>query len=295
MKKAALTPRPRRQSRDSAPLRALRGEWTFISAEVDGQTMPAAMLRETRILMDRDRFRMESPEAVHEGVFSVDVSTDPASIDIEFVEGPDAGNWSYGIYRLDGDSLLFCLGVAGADRPTTFVSRAGSGHALERLVRSAKAPGSPVTGGQRRAHAAQPHDVVVDERAFDQPMTPFLERLQGEWTPLTLITDGKPLAESFLPFGIRTITGVETKVVFGGQVMVHARMRLDESQSPIAVDYLNVGRGAKGVTHGVIALDGELVRICMAEPGAERPSDFSCEKGSGRTFSEWKRRAAAHT
>jgi uncharacterized protein (TIGR03067 family) len=90
---------------------------------------------------------------------------------------------------------------------------------------------------------------------------------------------------------MRTIAGNETKVVFGGQVMLHARMRLDESQSPIAVDYLNVGRGGKGVTPGIIELRGDTVRFCMASAGGSRPADFSCERGSGRTFSEWKRKS----
>jgi uncharacterized protein (TIGR03067 family) len=73
--------------------------------------------------------------------------------------------------------------------------------------------------------------------------------------------------------------------------MLHAKMRLDESQSPTAVDYLNVGRGAKGVTRGVIELRGDVVRFCMATAGGARPTDFSCEAGSGRTFSEWKRKS----
>ena len=37
------------------------------------------------------------------------------------------------------------------------------------------------------------------------------------------------------------MTGNETKVVFGGQTMVHARICLDESTTPVAIDYLNVG------------------------------------------------------
>ncbi len=79
-------------------LRAFEGEWQFVSLEIDGGTMPAPMTAHSRMLIDGDRFRMESPEANYEGVFTLDVEADPARIDIEFVEGPEAGNWSYGIY-----------------------------------------------------------------------------------------------------------------------------------------------------------------------------------------------------
>ena len=44
------------------------------------------------MLIDGDRFRTESPEATYEGVFNIDVEADPHDIDIEFVEGPEAGN-----------------------------------------------------------------------------------------------------------------------------------------------------------------------------------------------------------
>jgi uncharacterized protein (TIGR03067 family) len=273
-------------------LRALEGEWRFDALEVDGRAMPAAMLSASRLLIDGDRFRMESPDGTFEGIFTLNVEADPPEIDIEFVEGPEAGNWSYGIFRLEDDDLRLCLGLAGAERPSRFATTPGSGHALERLRRSSSARPAHVKGG-RRTTAVAPIEPPspIDERAFELRMTPLLERLQGEWMPLALITNGDPLAESTFPFGLRTIAGNETKVVFGGQVMLHARMRLDESQSPIAVDYLNVGRGGKHVTPGIIELRGDVARFCMASAGGNRPTDFSSERGSGRTFSEWKRKS----
>lgn len=273
-------------------LRGLEGEWHFESLEVDGAAMPASILAQSRLLIDGDRFRTESPEATYDGIFRLDVEANPSHIDIEFVEGPEAGNWSYGIFRLDGDDLLLCLGLVGSDRPKTFATTRGSGHGLERLRRSSSARPANVKGGQRKKRPAPDPvpPVTTDERDFAVHMTPLLERLQGEWAPLALVTDGKPLEDSWLAYGSRTIAGNETKVVFGGQTMLHAKMRLDDSQSPIAVDYLNIGRGPARVTLGVIELKGDVVRFCMAPAGGERPADFTCERGSGRTFSEWKRK-----
>jgi uncharacterized protein (TIGR03067 family) len=280
-------------ARHVAQLRALEGTWQFESLQVDGTPMPASMLGSSRLLIDGDRFRTESPEAIYEGVYTIDVEQNPASIDIEFVEGPEAGHWSYGIYALDGDTLLLCLGLTGARRPLQFATAKGSGHALERLKRSSVGRPSDVTGGTRQPAPERPASAAaIDENEFRAEITPLLQQLQGDWTPLSVVTDGSPLPASMLAFGSRTMSGNETKVVFGGQVMLHAKVRLDESRTPIGVDYLNVGRGPATVTLGILELRGDVMRVCMAPAGAPRPADFSSEKGSGRTFSEWKRQQA---
>lgn len=274
-------------------LRQLEGHWAFVALEVDGAAMATTMFADSRLLIDGDRFRMESPEATYEGVLTIDVEAQPARIDIEFVEGPEAGNWSYGLYSLEGDQLTLCLGLTGAQRPERFATSPGSGHALERLRRVSQARPVDVKGGTRAAPADARPDArePIDESAFALTMTPLLERLQGEWTPVILITDGKPLAKHFLPYGSRTMTGNETKVIFGGQTMVHARIRIDESTAPTAIDYLGIGRGGKTITRGIFEWAGDEARFCMAAPGKPRPSDFSSAAGSGRTLSQWKRRA----
>ena len=83
----------------------------------------------------------------------------------------------------------------------------------------------------------------------------------------------------------------ETKVVFGSQTMVHAKVRPGEPTMPVAIDYLDVGRGGKTITRGIFEWAGDETRFCMAAPGDSRPSDFSGDAGSGRTLSLWKRRA----
>jgi len=277
-------------ARHVAELRALEGEWRFDSLEVDGTLVPAGMAAASRLLIDGDRFRTESPEATYEGVFTIDVEADPARIDIEFVEGPETGNWSYGIYHLDGDDLRLCLGLTGAPRPQRFVTAPGSGHALERLRRSSAGRPDNVTGGQRVASHDAPPPSIVDPAAFQVEMTPLLEQLQGDWSAVAVVTNGKALPPAMLAFGSRTMTGNEMQVVFGGQVMVHARVRLDESRTPIEVDYLNIGRGPALVTLGILEIRDGMIRVCMAPPGAPRPDDFTSNAGSGRTFSAWKRK-----
>src|SRR6266545_6227391 len=114
-------------------LRALEGTWEFESLEMDGRSMPPAMLGGSRILIDGDRFRSETPGAIYEGIFNIDVEADPHGIDIDFVEGPEAGNTNLGIFRLDRDRLTICLDTTGKARPSAFGTAPGTGHALETL------------------------------------------------------------------------------------------------------------------------------------------------------------------
>ena len=138
-------------------LRALEGTWSFASLEIDGNTMPVAAMQSSRLLIDGDRFRTESPEAIYEGVFNIDVEAQPHRIDIEFVEGPEAGHWNYGIFRLDNDQLEICLDLNGNPCPNAFRTSPGSGHAYELLTRTSTARPSGVNGGtaQNQSSASQ--------------------------------------------------------------------------------------------------------------------------------------------
>jgi uncharacterized protein (TIGR03067 family) len=278
-------------SRYVQQLRGLEGEWQIDGLEVDGQRMPASMLSSTRLLIDGDRFRTESPEATYDGIFTIDVEQTPAHIDIEFVEGPEAGNRSYGLYDLDGDRLTLCLSLgAGGTRPKAFVTAKGSGHALERLRRVSASRPESVTGGTPppRTEAAGGR---ADASAFDVAMTPMLRRLEGEWIPVELVMDGKPMPPQWLAFGSRIAAGNEVKVVFGGQTMVHAKVRIDETVSPIAVDYLGLmGKQAGVVTLGILEWIGDEVRILMSGPGETRPAGFDAVSKTA-TASRWRRRA----
>lgn len=272
-------------------LRSLEGEWRFERLEVDGNLVPANMLEASRILIDGDRFRTESPEGTYEGIFTIDTEATPPHFDIHFIAGPEAGNWSYGIYKLGGtDELTLCLGLVNSPRPGGFATRPGSGHALETLRRTSTARPEQVTGGTPPP-AESPTALPREEAAaFDSPMTPLLERLQGDWAAVELVTGGKRMPAGWLAHGSRTMTGNEVKVVFGGQTIVHAKVRIDERATPIAVDYLDLlPKQAGTVTYGIMEWRGNDACFLMAKPGEPRPTAFS-EKPAKGTLSVWRRR-----
>jgi uncharacterized protein (TIGR03067 family) len=268
-------------------LRALEGTWAFASLQVDGHAMPPAALESSHLLIDGDRFRFESPEATYEGVFNIDVEAPAHEIDIEFVEGPEAGNWNYGIFRLDGDRLEICLDVNGRPRPAGFRTSPGSGHAYEVLTRSSGARPDSVTGGT--APAPRPPAEVQDGAGFELVASPMLARLQGEWAAVRIVRDGQELPPMMLANGRRSARDNEVRITFGGQLMIHALVRLDEGADPVHVDYHNLHGASQGTRQlGIMTWIGDDACFCMAAPGQPRPADFESPPGSGRTLSRWR-------
>ena len=270
-------------------LRALEGTWSFARLEVDGHAMPAAMLTASRILIDGDRFRTESPEATYEGLFNLNVETDPHGIDIEFIAGPEAGNWNYGIFRLAGDQLELCLDLNGRPRPKKFGTAPGSGHACETLTRASASRPAAVTGGP--APAPQAPLSVADATGFDYVASPLLTQLQGQWSAVKLVRDGEEFPAMMLRAGLRTAVKNELKISFGGQTVIDARVRLDATADPVQVDYYNTGGMCpRTIQLGLMRWDGDEACFCMGGPGLPRPGDFTSAPGSQRTFSQWRRK-----
>ena len=79
--------------------------------------------------------------------------------------------------------------------------------------------------------------------------------------------------------------------MFGGQVMLHGKVRIDERATPMAIDSLNLDDPHAGtVTNGIMEWVGENVRFLMSGPGRPRPADCSAPPGSG-TLSKRRRRS----
>jgi uncharacterized protein (TIGR03067 family) len=287
-------------------LRALEGTWSFERLEIDGAAVPPEGLRSSRLLLDGDRFRTESPEATYEGVFNINVEAQPHEIDIEFVAGPEAGNWNYGVFRVEGDQLEICLDMSGRSRPKEFRTAPGSGHACETLRRVSDArppsvlggnpPVNAVTGSTSPAGCSPPATAPTaasqqDAAGFEYVASDTLIRLQGEWSAERLVRNGQEVPATIRATGRRSAKGNDVKVSIGGQQIIHALVRINERTDPIQIDYFNLAGPAKGTVQlGIMEWRGGRgdVCFCMAAPGGPRPADFECAAGSGATLSQWR-------
>lgn len=278
-------------SRHVDTLRALEGTWTFASLAVDGEPMPTAALRDSRILIDGDRFRTESPGAVYEGTFDIDVEASPPHIDIAFVAGPEAGATNRGIFAIDGDRLEICLDMNGRGRPAAFVSAPASGHAHEVLQRAGSARPDGVTGGTAPEALPPGDETKVDTGQFSFVASPLLERLQGRWSARRIVRDGVELPASMCKTARREACANEVRITIGGRTVIRALVRFGaaDDDGAIPVDYLLLEGDAKGARQlGIFTWRSDDAWFCMAAPGRSRPATFASDAGSGTTLSVWR-------
>jgi uncharacterized protein (TIGR03067 family) len=238
-------------------LKLLQGGWNIVTLEVEGDEYPPLG---GRIEIKGDRFVSLNMGAEFEGAITVDSSASPKALDILYDKGPHAGRKSLAIYELKKDEWKLCLGLAGSSRPTKFATKKGTGHALETLRRGDAAP-QP----SRTESAAPPTE------------------LEGEWSMTSCLQNGKPMPKASVACARRAFRGDRATLYIGPQVSSQSRFTLNGRN----IDYTDLKQA------GIFELSKKGLKITVAEPGAERPDDFSSEPGSRRTLTEWRRAARA--
>jgi uncharacterized protein (TIGR03067 family) len=248
----------------------LQGTWYVSGLEVDGQKMPESMLGAAQIVIKGSRFTSTGMGAVYEGTIELDTSKKPRHLTMHFDTGPEKGNKNLGIYEMKKETLRICLATRGDERPSRFATEAGTGFALETLTK---------TPARKRAAA----------ETTSTPSGPATE-FEGEWGMVSAVSNGVPMEESAVQWVKRKTIGDETTIYAGPQVMFKMKFTADSSKSPKTIDYVNTGGANKGKNQaGIYDLGGNILRVCMAAPGAPRPKEFESKTGDGRMFTVWKR------
>jgi uncharacterized protein (TIGR03067 family) len=259
----------------------LQGAWCISSLEVEGETMPVNVLSEARIVIEGNRFTSTGMGSMYAGTIKLDVTAIPRRIDMTFDVGPEAGNINRGIYELRAGAWKLCLATRNDSRPATFATRPGSGFALEVLKRAAgKATRLKVkTLAASAAAGTASHTGAAPANEFD-----------GEWRMVSGVMNGAAMEESAMQWVKRINRGNVSTVLAGSQTMLKVEFATDASQSPHAIDYVNLTGPNKGKRQfGIYAFEGDLLKVCMAPPGRARPGAFDSAEGDGRTYTVWKK------
>jgi uncharacterized protein (TIGR03067 family) len=120
-----------------------------------------------------------------------------------------------------------------------------------------------------------------------------MTQLEGEWSMVSGVASGQAMPKTMVETGKRVARDGETTITFGGQLYFKAKIKIDPSKSPKAIDYEMTEGPTRGKTHlGIYERDGDTVKFCFAAPGQERPTEFTSKEGSQRTLSVWKKRDA---
>ena len=115
--------------------------------------------------------------------------------------------------------------------------------------------------------------------------------LQGEWSMASGSADGQPMPEEIRTQMKRVCKRDEVTVTMGTQTFLKAKITIDPSSKPKAIDYDMTEGFTKGKKQlGIYELEGDTFRACFGAPGAERPADFTTKAGDHRTVSVWERK-----
>jgi uncharacterized protein (TIGR03067 family) len=117
-----------------AELKRFEGTWRFVSMEVGGKAAPEEALQ-SKLVIKGDQFTVPTPMGDMRGIFKVDPTVSPKTLDVTFTEGANEGKVHLGIYELEGDTYKVCMAHPGKPRPTRFVSLPDSDDVLEVLKR----------------------------------------------------------------------------------------------------------------------------------------------------------------
>jgi uncharacterized protein (TIGR03067 family) len=98
------------------------GTWLAKSAEMSGKKLPKKVVDLIKLTLKKGEYEVvaESPDS---GTVTYDASTDPKTMDIKGVEGPNKGKTFLAIYELKDDTLKICYDLSGESRPTEFKTK----------------------------------------------------------------------------------------------------------------------------------------------------------------------------
>ena len=224
------------------------------------------MLAAARIVIAGNRFTSTGMGAEYKGTVKLDPRKTPRHINMKFDAGPEKGNTNLGIYEFDGDRLRICLATRGDVRPSHFASAPGSGIAIETLARE-----STAARGKSKTQKVRPAKTTTGTNEFE-----------GEWTMVSGVMNGQAMDASMVKWVRRVFDGNQTTVTTGPQVMLKVEFRADAFASPKRIDYMNLAGAHKGKKQlGIYEFAGDLLKVCIAAPGAARPARFKSARGDG--------------
>jgi uncharacterized protein (TIGR03067 family) len=119
------------EAKDNAKkeLDKLQGDWVMVSSEHNGEAAPAEQIKSLKRTVKGNEFTVfRDGEVLVKGMFTIDPSKSPKTVDITFTEGDNKDMKMLGIYEIDGDNQKVCYAPPGQkERPKEFTSKGDKG------------------------------------------------------------------------------------------------------------------------------------------------------------------------
>jgi uncharacterized protein (TIGR03067 family) len=105
------------------------------------------------------------------------------------------------------------------------------------------------------------------------------DKVQGGWTMVSGETNGKPAPDEYRKNFKMTFSGDKLTVKFSNDKTKEGTYKLDSSKKPKEIT-ITPSDGEKPLV-GIYDLDGDNLKLCMSQPGGDRPKEFAAKEGAG--------------
>ena len=130
--------------------------------------------------------------------------------------------------------------------------------------------------------------LVVAPAAADESSKTDLESLRGTWSIARAIHDGRLSAPEKTKSVKLSFAG--DKLTVQGEKGMESVFKLEPSKKPREIDVTPGSGPDKGMTlKGIYDLNGDELKLCIAKPGRDRPTEFASKENTGVILVELKR------
>ena len=129
------------------------------------------------------------------------------------------------------------------------------------------------------------------ENAKDEAIKKDRMKYFGEWQVTSLEVDGNHVTEEDAK-KFKVVNGADGtwNIAIDGEIKLQGTSEIDPTKQPKTVDLTITEGESKGeVILGIYEFGDDTRKVCFAQPGKERPAEFSSPAGSGRILALLKR------
>ncbi len=122
------------------------------------------------------------------------------------------------------------------------------------------------------------------------PLAPPVTDQEGVWQAVVFVRDGKQSPQTIVRPITREVSGDHVAWKNHGKSFAGTSLRVDSAARPKTMDLVPDGGPNRDKTAlGIYTVEGDVLTLCVADPGEPRPSEFASLKGNRVTFMRFRR------